>query len=544
VIGRTPWLAAAMLLTILLAAASEGAHAHAVLVESMPADGAVLEGAPDRVMLRFNEPIRVISLRLVDEGGQATPLAQGPQSTPYRVEAPLPSLSPGSYVVSWHLLSLDGHPVGGSAFFTLGTAQRHADRGEMARVAETTAGLRMAHLVVRALTYAGALLASGLALFLVLFGRYAAFDLRGVARAAVGAALVGAVATVIGAAVQLAMLAGGVAEAVRPTTLARVLATGFGFGALVRLGGLIALLVALAQRDFYPMLGAAGALAVVASFALTGHTVRLDSPVLSALLVFHLLAVAFWTGSFIPLIRATRETDVEAARELMLAFSAAAIVLVPALVAAGAAIAWFLIGGLPALVTTPYGLALSAKITLVAGMLALAAANKWRLLPALLTGRAAMARLRRSISLEAALALAVIVATTALTSVPPPTGGHGPLDGLSSETVSAKAGFYDLLLTVAPARPGTNTLDLVVTSGGDPKDVKEVTLRLGRPDLGIQEITRLMQHVGLGRYRLDGPELVVAGAWRVRIDLLVSDFEKQSAEVLVTIASASGTHLH
>ena len=55
-IRRTPRLAAAMLLTILLAAASEGAHAHAVLVESTPVDGAVLESAPDRVTLRFNEP--------------------------------------------------------------------------------------------------------------------------------------------------------------------------------------------------------------------------------------------------------------------------------------------------------------------------------------------------------------------------------------------------------------------------------------------------------------------------------------------------------
>ena len=334
------------------------------------------------------------------------------------------------------------------------------------------------------------------------------------------------------------------AAALNPTTLARVLGTGFGLAALVRLAGLVALLVALAQRNFVPMLGAAGALAVAASFAFTGHTIRLDLPVLSALLVFHLLAVAFWTGSFIPLVRATRGSDVEATRELMLAFSAVAVVLVPGLVAAGAALAWFLIGGLPALVTTPYGLALSAKISLVAAMLALAAVNKWRLVPGLPTGRAAMDRLRRSISLEAALALGVIVATTALTSVPPPTGGHGVSYGPGSQTVSAKAGSFDLLLTVVPARPGVNKLDLVVTSGGNPTDVMEVTLRLARPDLGIEEITRLMQHVGPGRYRLDGPELTVAGPWRLRIDLLVSDFEKQSAEVLVTIGSASGTHLH
>jgi copper transport protein len=544
VIRRMPRLAAAVLLTILLAAASEGAHAHAVLEESTPADGAALESAPDRVTLRFNEPVRVMSLRLVDESGQATPLAQDPETPPDRVEAPLPLLSPGSYVVSWRLLSLDGHPVGGAAFFTLGTALRLADPGAMVRAAETPVGLRMAQLVVRALTYACALLASGLALFLVLFGRYTAVDPRAVARPAVAAALLGAVATATGAAVQSAMLAGGLVDALDPTALASVLGTGFGLGALVRMGGFVVLLVALARHDFVPVLGAAGALAVAASFALTGHTVRLDSPVLSALLVFHLLAVALWTGSFIPLARAIRGTDVAATTKLMRAFSVVAVVLVPGLIAAGAAIAWFLVGEWPALVATPYGLALSAKITLVAGMLALAAVNKWRLVPALPTGRAAVARLRRSILLEAALALAVIMATTALTSVPPPTGGQGMSDGPGRHTVSARAGPFDLLLTVVPALPGTNTLDLAVTSGGDPKDVMEVTIRLGRPDLGIEEITRLMQHVGPGRYRLEGPELAVAGPWRLRIDLLVSDFEKQSAEMLVTLGSASVTHPH
>jgi copper transport protein len=119
-----------------------------------------------------------------------------------------------------------------------------------------------------------------------------------------------------------------------------------------------------------------------------------------------------------------------------------------------------------------------------------------------------------------------------------------PLDSVGGKTVSAKAGSFDLLLTVAPGRPGTNTLHLAVTSGGDPTDVMEVTLRLGRPDLGIQEITRLMQRVGRGQYRLEGPELAVAGTWRLRIDLLVSDFDKQSAEMFVPIGSASGTHLH
>jgi methionine-rich copper-binding protein CopC len=35
-----------------------GAHPHAVLLESSPAESAVLAEAPERVVLRFNEPVR------------------------------------------------------------------------------------------------------------------------------------------------------------------------------------------------------------------------------------------------------------------------------------------------------------------------------------------------------------------------------------------------------------------------------------------------------------------------------------------------------
>ena len=94
------WLAAALLSTVPLAAACHGAQAHAILVESTPADGTTIERAPDRVRLRFNEPVRVTALRIVSESGQVTALEQGPESAPDRVEAPLPRLDPGGYVVS------------------------------------------------------------------------------------------------------------------------------------------------------------------------------------------------------------------------------------------------------------------------------------------------------------------------------------------------------------------------------------------------------------------------------------------------------------
>ena len=366
-IRRTPRLAPAMLLTILLAAASEGAHAHAVLVESTPArrSGSRERPRPGYAAVQRTRPGHIAAIgrrgrssnaprtrpsKHAGSSGGAAPVAVARQLR--RELAPsVCGWAPRRRLGLLHARDgaapcrsgrdgAGGRDAGGAPH---GAPRR--PRPDLRRRAPG-GGPRPLSRPVRAARGRG------------LPGHCTAGSRGCAARCRCDRNRHGRPISDVG---------GRARDALNPTTLARVLGTGFGLAALVRLAGLVALLVALAQRNFVPMLGAAGALAVAASFAFTGHTVRLNSPVLSALLVFHLLAVAFWTGSFIPLLRATRGSDVEATRELMLAFSAVAVVLVPGLVAAGAAIAWFLIGGLPALVTTPYGLALSAKITLVAG---------------------------------------------------------------------------------------------------------------------------------------------------------------------------------
>jgi copper transport protein len=192
-------------------------------------------------------------------------------------------------------------------------------------------------------------------------------------------------------------------------------------------------------------------------------------------------------------------------------------------------------------------LILSAKILIVAGMLALAALNKWRLVPALRQGEGALPRLRRSILGEAALAGAVFMATAVLTSVPPPVGGntgqHTQHGGDTGQVIRTSAGPLALMLTVAPARSGENVIELKVSGSDDvPKDVLSVTLHLGSPDLGIENIPRVMTRTGVGSFRLQGPELAVPGRWRLGADLLVSDFEKRTAEFIVEINDQHKPH--
>ena len=102
-------------LALIMAAAP--AAAHSGLHASEPADGAVLRTAPPAVVLAFMEPMRVTSLRLLDEAGRERPLRREGERTAATREARAAvqgTLPPGAYRIEWRGASADGH-VGGGA---------------------------------------------------------------------------------------------------------------------------------------------------------------------------------------------------------------------------------------------------------------------------------------------------------------------------------------------------------------------------------------------------------------------------------------------
>ena len=99
---------------------AEHATAHALLVEAVPAEAAVLDASPPQLVLRFNSRIEHKLSRaalMLGEDGQPQPLTIDAATTPDRLVATLPALAPGSYVVDWQVLSVDGHRVAGKLHF-------------------------------------------------------------------------------------------------------------------------------------------------------------------------------------------------------------------------------------------------------------------------------------------------------------------------------------------------------------------------------------------------------------------------------------------
>lgn len=277
-----------------------------------------------------------------------------------------------------------------------------------------------AAVVLRAAYYAGSLGGAGLAFFALLFGaRLDPGDAGRLHRWAGGAALFGIVAGLGVLIAHVGVLMDG-ESLTDPDAWDIVLGSraGTSYGA----GGIGLLLVAsLALGRRWAPLSAAGGVLVCASYALLGHTTSLSPrPLLAALLLVHLLCAAFWIGSLPPLAWAARRGGPQAAC-LVRNWAGAAAAAVPALVAAGLALAWWILDDLGQLIRSWYGLALLAKIGFVAALLGFAAWHRYSLTPALAAGLpGAGARLARSIAVEAVVALLVLYAAAEMVSASPP----------------------------------------------------------------------------------------------------------------------------
>ena len=98
------------------------AHAHATLKTSTPADGASLPASPQNVTLTFSEPVKVTMLQLQKVGGDKQDLKPLPTKADATITVTAPTLAIGQYMVSWRVLSDDGHVMTGQVAFGVGVA--------------------------------------------------------------------------------------------------------------------------------------------------------------------------------------------------------------------------------------------------------------------------------------------------------------------------------------------------------------------------------------------------------------------------------------
>jgi len=269
---------------------------------------------------------------------------------------------------------------------------------------------------LRALGFAALFQAAGLAFFLTLFGWELSRPRPGLRRLGAVAAIAGVLLILAHLALDAARMAGDFSGLWDGELQRLAWISGSGTAALVQAAGLLGIALSLRRPGGVGARRAAlCALIALGGFLLTGHTSTHPlRPLLAALLALHLLVIAFWFGSLAPLLLVIGTEARPLAARILARYSAIAGWLVPLILVAGLSLAWILAGSL-AVLRQPYGQLLIAKIAGFGLLMLLAAANRWRLVPALAAGSPVTA-LRRSIGMEIALLVAVLSTTAVLTT--------------------------------------------------------------------------------------------------------------------------------
>jgi copper transport protein len=497
----------------------------------VPEDGSVVASPPREFTLTFNEPVAPLVLALVTAGGGTTALPN-PTGLQATLVVPLPELPSGTYVLSWRVVSLDGHPVGGSIVFSIG-APRAGPLPDVEHV--MTPAFAALLWVTKVAAYIGLFVGIGGAFFCTWIGPAGETP----ARSSIAVALlVGFIALPLSIGLQGADALGLALSAIgEKIAWAAGLETSYGITAIVAAFSLFAgfFVLAAGSARVARALSLFGILGVGFALALSGHASAAQPQWLTRPAVFaHAVCLAFWIGSLMPLAAVLRQDNIAATLTLTRFSRAIPFAIVPLLLS-GLALALVQVETPGALVTTTYGRLLCAKLVLVAAILAIAAWNRRRLTPAVAADRArARPQLARWIHVELVLALVIfgLVATWRFT--PPPRSLAMAANRPALVHIHTDKAMIDL--TLSPGRVGPTQVSVMVLNGDFAGlDAKELTLTFRNEAAGIEPIVRSAVRDGSGYWIIRGLLIPVAGRWDVTVDILVNDFEKIVLEGTVDV---------
>jgi copper transport protein len=304
----------------------------------------------------------------------------------------------------------------------------------------------------------------------------------------------------------------------------------FALTALLSVAAALVALMALQGRGMRAGAMIAWGLAAL-SFAASGHA---TSPLRMVATAAHAAALIFWIGALPGLACVLREQGRNATGALR-QFSALALPMVLVLIASGVVLTLSAAGPLSAVLTTAWGQLLAVKLGLVAGMLALALANRVWLTAASAAGNPLP--LRRAIRAELVLGLVVLLLATGFRLTGQP--ATLPTAALPAAALSAAAPAGPMLhlhsadtmaqITLESAQSGPNGASLTLTThSGTPLTPREVTLRFAQPSAGIEPIRVRAVPDADGNWQAAAFTLPVAGEWTLTLQLLIDDFTRHT----------------
>lgn len=559
-------LAVLGLVGVVVLAWAAPAAAHAQLDSSSPAAGAVLAEPPPDVVLTFNEPVEVSlgAVRVYDSDAERVDEGGARLEGGDTVVQPLGDLAEGSYVVTYRVVSADGHPVHGAFTFQVGD-RATGDTDALARRLLAADGgseaVGVAFAVVRWAIFAALALLVGAAAFCLLAWP------EGLGLPRVRSLLWWAWGTALGATVVSVGFQGayvgalGLGDVVDPDVVRSVLDTRYGRVALLRVVLLavtgVALLVS-ARHDgsggaddrrgtgARVALGGLGG-ALLVTLGLSGHAATGDLvPFALAADVVHLGAAALWLGGLVVVLAVAlpRRDPAELGR-VVPRFSSIALAAVALLVLTGVFQSWRQVGSLDALLHTTYGHLLLVKLALFVVMVGFgylgrrwvqrgygAAAAAARDAGEAVDEEAVAAGYRRSIRVETGIGLAVLAVTALLVNAQP--ARSAVAQPYSAELQAGEDLLVDL--TIDPAKVGPTEIHVyTLEATGAVAQVEDLTMTMSLPERDVGPLEIPLQRAGPGHFSAYDVQLPLPGEWTVDIAAFPDQFTEANATDTVRI---------
>jgi copper transport protein len=518
-------VAAILCALAVLTALPRTAVAHASLISSVPADGAMMATAPDRVTLIFNEPVSPAIVRLIAPDGTVTTLV--PETSNATVALQLPLLGRGTHVLSWRVTSADGHPVGGSLLFSVGRVSE-IGKAETA----TTGGVIVAITIARLALYAGLFFGIGGVFFRVWIA-----DLPPSATPLIAWAIRFGLAALIPAlGLQGADLLGvSLSGLFDPATWRAAGTTSFAATLLIAaIALLLALLVLVAgMSDRAKRYGSLLALVLgAAALAASGHASNAPPQwIMRPVVWLHAACIALWAGSLWPLYRAMRERS--RAKTTVARFTDVIPMPFLFLLASGFALAVVQIDTIGDLPSSAYGKILIAKLVLVCAVFGVAGFNRLAFTPAVMQGnQRAVVLLGRTILLEIALVMAIFALVALWRFTPPPRVLASAEPAFVH--IHDPRGMADLTLSPGRAGPWSATIKLM-REDFTTLPARAVEIGFANPAAGIESFVRPAFLGPDGLWRVENLNLPIPGRWDVELTVLVSDFDRLRLDAPVLV---------
>ncbi|NBN65128.1 CopD family protein [Pannonibacter tanglangensis] len=493
------------------------ALAHAQLQTASPQEASIVAEMPAELMLVFNEPVSPLRLVWISPDGRQTEVAARAHDNRLALDVP-PAMrdQAGTHLVSWRVVSSDGHPVSGTLSFSLGSPSAPPTAAAQAAPGGSTA-------VVLARAALTLTLAFGVA---VLFGA-ALFSQSRSRSAMVAAWLTFPAGLGLIAAHGLDLNGGPLAALADPALWRTALST-----PLALTAGLAMAAAALALASGPSLAGAMLALALAGgSFALSGHAAGAAPVALMApAMALHATCALFWAGT-LPVLFVRAGARTLTAGELA-RYSRLALPLVSALLVTGLVLAAVQLGSPERIFGSAYGALLGIKLMLVSGLLVLALYNRFRLTPRLAAattpdaGTGAGRVARRTIGSEILIIAVILVLVAGFRLTPPPRALAPTTPVEVSLHLHGQAAMADVRVTRQD--DGRVGLSVVLMDGdGAPLAPKDLTGSLSNPSAGLAGLRLALTRQSDGLYVSEPMSLPLAAGWVLQLDVLITDFQLQ-----------------